>query len=45
VIVIGQSKLDEQFEQALSNADKLIEREVDADADELSRELEAAARA
>ncbi|MDW5596263.1 DUF1269 domain-containing protein [Conexibacter stalactiti] len=44
VIVIGESKLGEQFEQAVSHADKLIEREVDADADELSRELDAAAR-
>lgn len=43
VIVIAEAKLGEQFEQAVSNADKLIEREVDTDADELSRELDAAA--
>lgn len=43
VIVIAEAKLGDQFEQAVSNADKLIEREVDTDADELSRELDAAA--
>jgi uncharacterized membrane protein len=44
VIVIGESKLGEQFEQAVSHADKLIEREVDADGDELARDLNAATR-
>lgn len=43
VIVIAEAKLGEQFEQAVGNADRLIEREVDTDADELSRELDAAA--
>jgi uncharacterized membrane protein len=44
VIVLGESKLEEELEKALARADKLIEKEVDADADELEREIDAAAR-
>ncbi len=44
VIVIGESKLEEQLEKAMTRADKLITKEMDADADELEREIEAAAR-
>ena len=44
VIVIGESKLEEQLEKALARANKLIEKQVDADADELEREIEAAAK-
>ena len=44
VIVLGESKLEEQLEKALARANKVIEQEVDADADELEREIEAAAR-
>ena len=45
VIVIGESKLEEQLEKAMTRANKLIEKQVDADADELEREIDAAARA
>ena len=44
VIVIGESKLEEQLEKAMERADKLIQKQIDADADELERELDAAAR-
>ncbi len=45
VIVLGESKIEEQLEKALTRANKLIEKQVDADADELQREIDAAARA
>ena len=45
VIVIGESKIEEQLEKALARANKLIEKQVDADAEELKREIDAAARA
>ena len=44
VIVLGESKLEEQLEKALARANKVIEQQVDADADELEREIEAAAK-
>ena len=44
VIVFGESKLEEQLEKALARADKLIEKQVDADAEELERQIDAAAR-
>ena len=44
VIVLGESKIEEQLEQATKRANKLIEKEVDADADELEREIDAAAK-
>jgi uncharacterized membrane protein len=44
VIVIGESKIEEQLEKAVKRATKLIEKQIDADADELKREIEAAAR-
>ena len=44
VIVIGQSKIEEQLEKAIKHANKLIEKQIDADADELEREIEAAAK-
>ena len=43
MIVIGESKIEEQLEKAMTRANKLIEKEVDADADELKREIDAAA--
>ena len=36
VIVIGESKIEEQLEKAVTRANKLIEKQIDADADELS---------
>ena len=44
VIVLGESKIEEELEKALARSNKLIEKQVDADADELEREIEAAAR-
>ena len=44
VIVIGESKIEEQLEQATKRANKLIEKQIDADADELKREIDAAAK-
>jgi uncharacterized membrane protein len=43
VIVLGESKIQEQLEKALSRNNKLIEKQIDADADELKREIDAAA--
>ena len=45
MIVLGESKIEEQLEKATARANKLIEKQVDADADELEREIEAAAKA
>ncbi len=44
VIVIGESKIEEQLEKAMKRANKLIEKQIDADAEEFKRELDAAAR-
>ena len=44
MIVLGESKIEEQLEKALTRANKLIEKQVDADADELEREIDAAAK-
>ena len=43
VIVIGESRIQEQLEAAVTRANKLIEKQIDADADELKREIAAAA--
>src|SRR6187549_920403 len=42
VIVLGESKIEEQLEKATKRANKLIEKELDAEADDLKREIEAA---
>ena len=44
MIVIGESKIEEQLEKAMTRANKLIEKQIDADAEELEREIDAAAR-
>ena len=44
VIVLGESKIEEQLAKAVRRANKLIEKEVDADAEEFRRELDASAR-
>ena len=44
VIVLGESKLEEQLAKAMARADKLITKQTEADADELEREIAAAAR-
>ena len=42
VIVLGESKIEEQLEKATKRANKLIEKQMDADHDELQREIKAA---
>ena len=44
VIVIGESRIEEQLEAALTRSNKLIEKQIHADADELEREIDAAAK-
>jgi uncharacterized membrane protein len=44
VIVIGESRIEEQLEKAMARAERLIEKQIDADAEELRREIDAAAR-
>ena len=44
VIVLGESNLEEQLEQAETRASKRITKQVDGDADELQREIDAAAQ-
>jgi uncharacterized membrane protein len=44
VIVLGESRIEEQLEQATKHANKLIEKQVDGDADDFEREIEAATR-
>jgi uncharacterized membrane protein len=42
LIVVGESKIGEQIEKAATRARRVIEKEIDAEAAELKRELEAA---
>lgn len=42
--MIGESKIEEQLEKAITRANRMIEKELDAEADELRRELDAAER-
>ncbi len=42
VIVVGESRIDEQLEKATKRASKVLAKEVDADPDELKREIEEA---
>ncbi len=42
LIVIGESRLEEQLDKALTRAEKSIEKEIDADSKEFKRELERA---
>jgi hypothetical protein len=41
--VIGESKIEEQLEKAAKRANKIIEEQVDADANERKKELDQAA--
>ncbi len=41
IIVIGESKIDEQIEKATKHAKKLIDKQIDADAEELKKEVHA----
>lgn len=42
LLVIGESRLEEQLDKALTRAEKTIEREIEVDRDEFKRELERA---
>ena len=42
VIVVGESKIDEQLEKATKRASRILQKQVDADADELKREIKEA---
>ena len=42
LIVIGESKVEEQIEKAIKRAKRTIEKQIDADAEELKRAVEAA---
>lgn len=42
VIVIGESRIDEQIEKATKRASKVLAKEVDADPDQLKQEIEQA---
>jgi uncharacterized membrane protein len=44
VIVIGESKIQEQLEEAMTRANELTEKQIEGDADELKREIDAAAK-
>jgi len=44
VIVIGESNLEEMLEKATARANKLIAKQVEGDADDLEREIDAAAK-
>jgi uncharacterized membrane protein len=42
LVVIGESRVEEQLDKALTRAEKSIEKEIDADAEGLERELKQA---
>lgn len=42
LIVVGESRLEEQLEKVLTRAEKAVEKEIDAEAKEFKRELEEA---
>jgi uncharacterized membrane protein len=42
VVVLGESRIEEQLEKAVTRANKLIEKEVDTEAGDLEREIEVA---
>jgi uncharacterized membrane protein len=44
LVVIGESRVAEQLDKALTRAERTLEREIDADAGELQRELDQAAK-
>ena len=44
MIVLGESKIEEQLEKATKRANKLIEKQVEGDADDLKREIDATAK-
>jgi len=45
IVVIGESKVEEQIEKAIKRANKAIEKQLEADADDLRKEIESAREA
>ncbi len=45
IVVIGESKVEEQIEKAVTRANKAIEKQLDADAKDLKKEIEEAEKA
>jgi len=45
LVVVGESRVEEQLDKALTRAEKSIEKELDADSEQLRRELEEADKA
>ncbi len=45
IIVIGESKVEEQIEKAITRANKAVEKQLEADADDLQKEIESAGEA
>ena len=44
IVVIGESKIEERLQKAATRANKIIEEQLDADADELKKDLDEAAK-
>ena len=44
VIVLGESNIEEELQKAVTRSNKLISQEVDGDADDLKREIDATAK-
>jgi hypothetical protein len=42
LIVMGESRIDEQIEKAVTRAQKVLQKQVDADAASLKKEIETA---
>jgi hypothetical protein len=42
LIVMGESRIDEEIDKAVTRAQKVLQKQVDADADSLKKEIEAA---
>jgi uncharacterized membrane protein len=45
IIVVGESKIEEQLQKAVTRASKTIEKQLDADSDDLEKELQKAEKA
>ncbi|MBS1886441.1 MAG: DUF1269 domain-containing protein [Actinobacteria bacterium] len=45
LVVVGESRIGEQIEKAVTRSRKVVEKEIDAEAEELKRELREAERA
>ena len=39
LIIVGESRVEEQLEKALTRAEKIVEKEIEADAEEVKKEL------